>query len=85
MSSFYFGLLLYGLLTVLCEWKQIQIPNYKKILYVFTFPLFMFTYIPISLVALFSRKVQWKPIQHHRADRRVLEAAAAGTKRIQNQ
>ena len=45
----------------------------------------MFTYIPISLVALFSRKVQWKPIQHHRADRRVLEAAAAGTKRIQNQ
>ncbi len=38
VSSFYFGLLLYGLLTVLCEWKQIQIPNYKKILYVFTFP-----------------------------------------------
>ena len=63
VSSFYFGLLLYGLLTVLCEWKQIQIPNYKKILYVFTFPLFMFTYIPISLAAL-VRKVEWKPIYH---------------------
>ena len=57
----------------------------KKVLYTITFPIFMLTYIPISLVALFSRKVQWKPIQHHRADRRVLEAAAAGTKRIQNQ
>ena len=30
------------------------------------------------LVALFSRKVQWKPIEHHRADQRVLETAAAG-------
>ena len=47
-------------------------------LYTFTFPIFMLTYIPISLVALFSRKVQWKPIEHHRADQRVLETAAAG-------
>ncbi len=36
----------------------------------------MLTYIPISLAALFSRKVQWKPIEHHRADRKMLEAAA---------
>lgn len=29
----------------------------------FTFPLFMLTYIPIALVALF-RNTQWKPIKH---------------------
>ena len=61
--SFYLGLLLYGALTVISEWKQIQIPTHKKLLYVFTFPIFMFTYIPISLAAL-VQKVEWKPIYH---------------------
>lgn len=61
--NFYLGLLLYGLLTVLCEWKAIQVPAGKKLFYVVTFPLFMFTYIPISLAAL-VRKVEWKPIYH---------------------
>ena len=72
--NFYLGLLLYGLLTVLCEWKQIQIPGYKKILYVFTFPIFMFTYIPISLSAL-VRKVDWTPI-YHSGNRTVLRKAS---------
>ena len=63
VCSFYLGLLVYGLLTVLCEWKQIAMPAYKKLLYVVTFPLFMFTYIPISLAAL-VQKVEWKPIYH---------------------
>ena len=36
----------------------------------------MLTYIPISVNALFT-KVQWKPIEHHRADRKVLEAATS--------
>lgn len=61
--SFYLGLLLYGALTVISEWKQIQIPTHKKLLYMFTFPIFMFTYIPISLAAL-VQKVEWKPIYH---------------------
>ena len=74
VCSFYLGLLLYGLLTVLCEWKQIQIPNYKKILYVFTFPIFMFTYIPISLAAL-VRKVEWKPIYHTGSQKTLGKAA----------
>ena len=63
VASFYLGLLLYGALTVISEWKQIQIPTHKKLLYVFTFPIFMFTYIPISLAAL-VQKVEWKPIYH---------------------
>jgi len=33
------------------------------VLYTFTFPLFIFTYIPIAIVALF-RKIEWKPIAH---------------------
>jgi len=35
----------------------------KKILYIFSFPIFIFTYVPISIIALF-KKVEWKPIAH---------------------
>ena len=38
-------------------------PAWKKIVYTLTFPLFMLTYLPISLAALFM-KVEWKPIHH---------------------
>ena len=61
--NFYLGLLLFGFLTVVCEWRNIAIPAWKKLLYVLLFPVFMFTYIPISLAAL-VRKVEWKPIYH---------------------
>jgi len=63
VAGFYMGLLIYGLLTVLCEWKQIKIPAYKKVIYTAAFPVFMFTYIPISLSAL-VKKVEWTPIYH---------------------
>ncbi len=55
-----FGL---GVLTTISEWTQINAPAKKKILYTFTFPIFIFTYIPISIVALF-KKIEWKPITH---------------------
>ena len=54
-----------GLITTVTEWKQIHAPAYKKILYTFTFPLFMMTYLPIGVVACF-KKVGWKPIVHDR-------------------
>ena len=69
LGNVYLGLLLYGLCTVLSEWKHIQAPALKKLGYVFTFPIFMFTYIPISIAAL-VRKVEWKPI-YHTATKRV--------------
>lgn len=56
-------LFLFGAVTMLTEWKQIDGPLWKKLLYTFTFPLFMMTYIPISFAALFG-KVEWKPIRH---------------------
>ena len=60
---FYLGLLMYGTITTLTEWNSIHIPTGKKFLSLFTFPIFMFTYVPISAVAL-VRKVEWKPIYH---------------------
>ncbi|WP_313340932.1 glycosyltransferase family 2 protein [Sedimentibacter sp.] len=52
-----------GLITTISEWKQINSTTWKRIKYMFTFPIFIFTYIPISIVALF-RKIEWKPITH---------------------
>lgn len=54
---------LVSLCTVILEWKRIRASAAKKILSVFTTPLFIATYIPISASALFS-KVEWKPIEH---------------------
>lgn len=56
-------ILLIGIITTITEWKNIHAKAYKKIFYAFTFPIFMFTYIPISIVALF-KKVKWEPISH---------------------
>ncbi len=74
LLGFYFGMLAYGALTVFCEWKAIPAKASQKIGYLFTFPLFMLTYLPISLVAL-VRRVEWKPIQHTAVAERQQRAA----------
>jgi len=61
--SFYVGMFLYGALTVLCEWKRIKASPARKLGYLATFPVFMLTYIPITVAAVFQ-KVEWKPIAH---------------------
>ncbi len=61
--SFYMVFYALGAITTITEWKQIHCKPIKKILYTFTFPLFMFTYVPISIIALFKR-VKWEPIKH---------------------
>ncbi len=60
---YYVILFIIGLITTLTEWRKIHCSAWKKIAYTLTFPLFMFTYIPISVVALF-KDVEWKPIAH---------------------
>lgn len=62
----YCSLFAMGALTMALEWRRIRASRVQKIGYLFTFPLFMFTYIPIAIVSLF-RKPQWKPIAHTRA------------------
>ena len=66
VSFTYSVMFLMGLITLVSEWNKIHTTNTKKIVYLFTFPLFMYTYIPISLIALF-KKVTWEPIHHTRA------------------
>ena len=63
LFNVYLTLFMMGFITVLSEWRRIQAPAFKKILYSFTFPVFMLTYIPITASALF-KKVEWKPIRH---------------------
>lgn len=52
-----------GLITLITEWDQIHCAPVRKVAFLFTFPIFQFTYIPIALAALVSR-VEWKPIIH---------------------
>ena len=53
-----------GLSTTITEWKHIHCPQKWRIFTnLFTFPLFMFTYVPINVAALFL-KVDWVPTPH---------------------
>ena len=63
LSGFYVLFFFLGTITTITEWKSIHCTTKQKVKYLFTFPLFMLTYIPISVIALFC-KVEWKPIQH---------------------
>lgn len=63
LMGIYLSLFLFGLVTTITEWKQIHCSGKKKILYLFTFPVFIFTYIPIAVMAIF-KKVTWIPIRH---------------------
>ena len=53
----------FGVLATFVEWDSIRTTTAKKIRYMFTFPFFMLTYIPIALIAL-VKKAAWKPIRH---------------------
>lgn len=61
--NFYLTLFVISVITVISEWNKIPAPNGAKVLYTFTFPLFMFTYLPIAITALF-KKIEWQPIKH---------------------
>lgn len=63
LSCFYLFMYSLGLITTVSEWDNINCSNFKKILYTFTFPIYLATQIPIAVVALF-KKVEWKPISH---------------------
>lgn len=63
LFSFYIIFFILGFITTITEWKQIYCSTFKKIAYTFTFPIFMLTYVPISIIALF-KKVKWEPIKH---------------------
>ncbi len=63
-ASMYVTFFSAGLLTTVFERKHIHCQNRLRVFAnLFTFPLFMFTYIPITVAALFL-KVDWVPTQH---------------------
>ncbi|MEG2008501.1 MAG: glycosyltransferase family 2 protein [Oscillospiraceae bacterium] len=62
--NYYFGMLLYGALTVFCEWKRIRATTAQKLQYLVMFPVFMASYIPVTLAAL-RRNVGWTHIEHY--------------------
>ena len=65
-ASLYLTLFVLGAITTATEWRNIHCAVRKKILYVFTFPVFMFTYIPIVIESLFVTPA-WEHIDHTRA------------------
>lgn len=60
----YVTMFLIGLITTITESKRIHTSLWKKIKYLFSFPIFLFTYVPISIVAIF-KDVTWEPTRHH--------------------
>lgn len=66
VANLYLTLFALGAITTVSEWRQIHCSSFKKVLYAFTFPLFMLTYLPIVVVSLFVSP-GWKPIAHRRA------------------
>ncbi|MCI5604993.1 MAG: glycosyltransferase [Clostridia bacterium] len=60
----YVMMFMIGLITTITENKRIHTSTWKKIKYLFTFPIFLFTYAPISIVAIF-KNVEWEPTRHH--------------------
>lgn len=61
--SGYCSIFLVGLLTMAAEHRRIRASRAEKILSLFTYPVFVFTYLPIAIVSVF-RKPEWKPIAH---------------------
>lgn len=59
----YVTMFVLGIVTLITERKNILCKKSKAFLHLFMFPVFMLSYIPISIVALF-KKVGWKQISH---------------------
>ena len=65
LVDLYLTLFVIGAITTATEWKSIYCEPAKKIFYVFTFPLFMLSYVPIVIHSLFVTP-EWTHIDHTR-------------------
>ena len=65
LVNLYLTLFIIGAITTVTERKSIHCETVKKILYVFTFPLFMLSYVPIVIQSLFVTP-EWTHIDHTR-------------------
>ena len=65
LVNLYLTLFIIGAIMTATEWKSIHCEPAKKIFYVFTFPLFMLSYVPIVIHSLFVTP-EWTHIDHTR-------------------
>lgn len=65
----YFSFVLLGLVTTFHARRRINAPPIRMLAATLTFPLFMFTYLPITLCAMI-RPVRWEPIRHGATQRK---------------
>ena len=64
VGGMYFTFFVVGLITTISERKHIHArKKWRVVTNVFTFPIFMLTYVPIAVAALFM-KVEWVPTKH---------------------
>lgn len=63
LASTYGFSFLMGTMTLLMERKRIRAKPWQKFMSLFAFPLYMLSYAPIGVTALF-RKFDWPPIEH---------------------
>ena len=68
-------LIVLGGITTVTEWKNIHAGVARKIFSIFTFPLFMLTYIPVAFAAIFVNP-GWKPIKHKATTSSLMTAQA---------
>ena len=63
-GSIYVVFLILAVITTVSERKHIHAKRrWRIVTNLFTFPIFMMTYIPITVAALF-KKVEWVPTKH---------------------
>ena len=63
-GTMYLTFFIMGIITTISERKHIHArKRWRLFTNLFTFPLFMLTYVPITVAALF-RKVEWVPTKH---------------------
>ena len=63
-AALYMGLYAMGAVTLIVERNRIRCSGGKLLLYSFTFPLFMLSFLPVCVMAI-VRRPQWTHIAHN--------------------
>ena len=66
IAIIYITMYIMGLSVLITERDRIHCPKRKRILYSFTFPIYLFSFI-IVLFLVFFGKTEWRPIKHDKA------------------
>lgn len=63
IPALYLAMFVVGALIVITEWDRLRATTDQKIMALFAAPLYMVTYVPIAICAIFT-KFHWPPIEH---------------------